>query len=642
MAGADKSDRIDLASASPFRVGLLRAEPALRQVFSTATTTETLQPRVMQVFVALARANGGIVSRDELVKQCWDGRIVGDDSINRVISRLRRLSEERAGGSFQIETIAKVGYRLVGEIALVPPSAPPALTFEAGTDQVAAAGRLAGQHRPLRWAIAGCAGVVLVLAIALWRVGPASRPAAPSLAVAAFSSSPALSDTAQTLQNAIISAIPRERFRMVAGQGSGSDYRLGGRLVSSPGGLTLFAQLDAPGGGEPIWTPQRHFDATAPLSGIAAELAASARCIIAGAEAPPADKPDAAIAGWASYCERSSTSDWNEDPLLEALRATVRAEPRFVLGQVMLASALGYHIMHNGGRDPDNLRAEAEAALVAAEKHDPENATIFLTRAILTPLDDFTAREALVRRALRARTDGSGDEYNALGYFLESVGRLREAVDAYDRNLTIDPDNPTITMARAEVLSMRGRYRVARPVFVAGAGTQPDRTRVDRIWLTAAITGQDWTTARALVPTVPDDQVRTAMTPLVDALASDDVGAARTAGGTFAKIAADTASLSALTVMALAWSGHDVAAIQAAERRFHLVGYNNSIAVLYSPGFAAARRTPAFREMAGRIGLLRYWRLSGYPPDFCAAADPPALCAGLPNRTTVTPRMTAG
>jgi TolB-like protein/DNA-binding winged helix-turn-helix (wHTH) protein/Flp pilus assembly protein TadD len=118
------SDQIDLAHAVPFRLGSLRVEPGLRQVVEPDGPSETLEPRVMQVLVVLAMANGAIVSRDDLVRQCWEGRIVGDDSINRVIGRLRRLAEEKARGEFHIETITKVGYRLIGSIALVAAAQP--------------------------------------------------------------------------------------------------------------------------------------------------------------------------------------------------------------------------------------------------------------------------------------------------------------------------------------------------------------------------------------------------------------------------------------------------------------------------------------------------------------------------------------
>jgi TolB-like protein/DNA-binding winged helix-turn-helix (wHTH) protein/Flp pilus assembly protein TadD len=117
-------DQIELAHTVPFRLGSMVIEPGLRQAVDAEGISETLEPRVMQVLVALAMANGGIVSRDDLVRQCWEGRIVGDDSINRVIGRLRRLAEEKGRGEFHIETITKVGYRLIGRIELVAPSQP--------------------------------------------------------------------------------------------------------------------------------------------------------------------------------------------------------------------------------------------------------------------------------------------------------------------------------------------------------------------------------------------------------------------------------------------------------------------------------------------------------------------------------------
>ncbi|HWT31814.1 MAG TPA: winged helix-turn-helix domain-containing protein, partial [Propylenella sp.] len=104
--------QIVLAHEVPFTIGALRVDPPTRQV-ERAGRSETLEPRVMQVFVALARAKGGIVTRDELTDWCWGGRIVGEDAIHRAISRLRQVASEIGGESFAVETITKVGYRLV-------------------------------------------------------------------------------------------------------------------------------------------------------------------------------------------------------------------------------------------------------------------------------------------------------------------------------------------------------------------------------------------------------------------------------------------------------------------------------------------------------------------------------------------------
>lgn len=116
--------RVVLAHEAPFRIGLLAVDPATRQIEHGAER-ETLEPRVMQVLVTLFRAGGAIVTRDELFERCWDGRVVGEDSINRVLSRLRRIAAGIGGGAFVIETITKVGYRLVVARAADRPTAFP-------------------------------------------------------------------------------------------------------------------------------------------------------------------------------------------------------------------------------------------------------------------------------------------------------------------------------------------------------------------------------------------------------------------------------------------------------------------------------------------------------------------------------------
>ena len=109
--------RVVLAHEPPFTIGDVSVDPPTRQVESPSAR-ETLEPRVMQVLVALGRAHGRIVTRDELIAWCWDGRIVGEDAINRAIFRLRQVANDIGRGSFGIETITKVGYRLTGETAV--------------------------------------------------------------------------------------------------------------------------------------------------------------------------------------------------------------------------------------------------------------------------------------------------------------------------------------------------------------------------------------------------------------------------------------------------------------------------------------------------------------------------------------------
>jgi DNA-binding winged helix-turn-helix (wHTH) protein/tetratricopeptide (TPR) repeat protein len=113
-------ERIDLARARPMRVGRLVLDPPVRQVRHDDGAEEVVEPRVMQVLLALALSEGDIVTRDTLTERCWEGRVVGEDAINRVISRLRRLSEGIGAGSFRLETVTRIGYRLIADGLVAP------------------------------------------------------------------------------------------------------------------------------------------------------------------------------------------------------------------------------------------------------------------------------------------------------------------------------------------------------------------------------------------------------------------------------------------------------------------------------------------------------------------------------------------
>jgi tetratricopeptide (TPR) repeat protein len=70
----------------------------------------------MQAFLLLLDRDGQVVTRNELFDQCWGGMLVGDDSLNRAIAKVRRIASAVAPGFFEIETIPRTGYRLTGRI----------------------------------------------------------------------------------------------------------------------------------------------------------------------------------------------------------------------------------------------------------------------------------------------------------------------------------------------------------------------------------------------------------------------------------------------------------------------------------------------------------------------------------------------
>lgn len=121
---------IDLARAPAFALRAARVEPAALRVTAPDGTSHTLQPRPMQVLVALHRAGDRTVTREDLNRSCWGGRAVGDDALDRVIAQLRRLAEACAG-AFSIDTIPRVGFRLIADDAPAPPPLPDPLAYQA-------------------------------------------------------------------------------------------------------------------------------------------------------------------------------------------------------------------------------------------------------------------------------------------------------------------------------------------------------------------------------------------------------------------------------------------------------------------------------------------------------------------------------
>lgn len=100
-----------LAHRGDFQLAAATVRPSLRAIRGPGGTV-SIEPRVMRVLLALADADGTVLSRDDLIHRCWDDVIVGDDAVNRAISELRRISRS-VDGRFRVETIPRVGYRLV-------------------------------------------------------------------------------------------------------------------------------------------------------------------------------------------------------------------------------------------------------------------------------------------------------------------------------------------------------------------------------------------------------------------------------------------------------------------------------------------------------------------------------------------------
>jgi DNA-binding winged helix-turn-helix (wHTH) protein len=94
-----------------FELDLDRAE--LRR----AGTPIKVEPTVLRLLEVLVRAEGRVVSKDELLEQVWGGRAVAENVITVAMTRLRKTLRHTAGQRELVTNVHGRGYRLVCPVA---------------------------------------------------------------------------------------------------------------------------------------------------------------------------------------------------------------------------------------------------------------------------------------------------------------------------------------------------------------------------------------------------------------------------------------------------------------------------------------------------------------------------------------------
>ncbi len=157
---------IDLATQPPIERPGLRLEPATRTVHGPAASL-AIEPRVMQVLLALASVEGRVVSREALLQAGWGPVVVGDDAIHRAVAGARKALREAGVTTWSVETIPRVGYRLRAEQPEADAAAlPEAVQPEAAPEPPSAAPALVARRG---W-LAAVVGVSAAAALAGWGI----------------------------------------------------------------------------------------------------------------------------------------------------------------------------------------------------------------------------------------------------------------------------------------------------------------------------------------------------------------------------------------------------------------------------------------------------------------------------------------
>jgi TolB-like protein/tetratricopeptide (TPR) repeat protein len=331
--------------------------------------------------------------------------------------------------------------------------------------------------------------------------------------------------------------------------------------------------------------------------------------------------------------------------LLDAFREVTRRAPRFAAGHAMFAEHEADRLDFFPGQEAAMRQEAAHEAKIALEL-DPNDPDADVTFSLLAPRLDFAQREMWLRKALAV--DPSWHHANGtLGYLLESLGRLDEAVLAEQRAVSVNPTNQYWSLADIGALIADGDTRQA----------DMEIARVSQIW-----------------PQLGPELWQTQLDSLIAQKRWADALTHMDAAGAFPQLASELplkrlrAELEALNTQnpaALAerrqfdltkLAGVPSQAIESlsllgfVDDAFAIAQHYNPVSAdgvespdfLFRPETVALRRDPRFMALANKWGLPQYWRATGKWPDFCAAPDLPYNCqaeaAKLKPVVTASPR----
>ncbi|HET7606465.1 MAG TPA: winged helix-turn-helix domain-containing protein [Sphingomicrobium sp.] len=448
--------RVVLARELPFALGTLKVHPPIRQVEANGRS-ETLEPRVMQVLVALARAEGAVVTRDELVECCWDGVVVGDNAVHRVLSRLRQIAVQADAG-FTIETIPRVGYRLATVDRQYPGS-------EGGA--IAAAG--SPKRRFLTIALSLAA--IVAVGVTTTLIGRLRTPDAPPPAIVAIEplSTPRNDGAAQTLSIALAADVSqivagnapdltivdpakaRPAFS-VAGSAEtiGADVHAAVRLVDVKNGAILWSDNFVRQASE--------------IDSLRQELAIRLGDVLSCGLGPVQVRSNQleldTVRTFLKACEEKHI-DLQQAEVTDLFADVVERSPAFAAAWSEYAMALARRSSLGGGAStPEEIESAARRALAL----DPNQALPYLALLDTLGPSDWIGRHRLLDQAARAEPNDPAILAAQASQFA-SIGRVRDALPLAERVARASPMVPAAYSNLAEGYAYSGRLDAARKVL---------------------------------------------------------------------------------------------------------------------------------------------------------------------------------
>ncbi len=568
-----------------------------------------LQPKAMQVLVTLARTDGAVVGRDELHRKCWGERAVSDDAVHRVIRLLRVVESQSGGCGFSIQTVPKVGYRLI-EAAAYEGSPPP-------------------EDRPT----------------------PSGRPLLAVLAFDNLTGEPDLAYLSDGISEEILHTLAKTTGLRLIGRSSsfalkgadtaaprvgvllGATHMLAGSVRRAGDRLRITIQLESCTTGSTLWSDR--FDVSlSDIFELQDEIAAAVARALDVAFAPSLATGQIDPMAFELYLRARGPGLERLGGNIALLEQAVERSPSFAQAWAQLAYWRAMVMrMGLGSETVERQLILTSRAAQRAMELDPAGALGLLAMATLLPLcGHHGEHRRLVNRALAVSPNDPVVLSHAAGMY-DTIGRQRQAFAMIVQAYELDPRSTG--WYRGYLLQTLGRSPEADAGFDRDLERWPDTQPLWFVALGCAYERGDWERYDRLLAKLPAEFLDApnilGLRWSAERERSWSEATASAVLGELRQLVGDTGTTRLSLAGLLCERGHVDAVYETLETAsfdslftpegvlpFGELGLN----ALFKPRFAALRRDRQFVTLCARLGLCAFWAESGEWPDCVAEVTP--------------------
>lgn len=406
------------------------------------------------------------------------------------------------------------------------------------------------------------------------------------------------------------------------GNAGNSAYRMQISVDPHGGGANASVTLSEPDGHTTLWSKSWSV-ADASAADLKAEVSASASkaaLCLTDARGSRRRLSQPALGLYLSGCTWAGDTKLSNADFEAIFERVTKLAPDFGPGWDYLALSRAW--IAEGLRDGSQAAyapalQSARKAIAIARKLNPNSAISYDAEYHLISNDTLRGLQVLEQAAKVDPEDGRIQMHLSDGFL--SVGRVSDSVQAAQRGVELEPTSPYTRSQYIAALMYAGEFSKAKADIAEAREKWPNDPAIEFADFSYQLRYGDPRVALQLLPQIGDfsdadlDPTRKVLAARLDPSPAKIDGAIAALNARWGSNPRTRNNI----FRALGGLGRVEQAYQLLEDPTFQPFVETD--VLFRPDFAGVRADPRFMQVAARLGLVRYWRTTGYWPDFCAS-----------------------